>query len=253
MVSNPWTDDELIVACYIYKTDWSYSEKIRQALLHLGRNESSIKFRFGNFDNFKKGSGGFGNGGPHAKRIWDEYSKKPEEMAQLAEKIIDSGKVGFFSNSDSELAMMTGSMDLEEGSYREYITKYRVNQDKLRAATLRYANEKCCITGISDKSILVASHIKPWSACAPKEMTDVHNALCLNIFHDKLFDKYRMTVNESMEIIYDPILEKQIPEKLYRSMIGEYTEIKVNENNRPDPKYLEYHNNRFKAVTGQKV
>lgn len=253
MVSNAWSDEELIVACYIYNSDWSYSEKIRKALMHLGRNESSIKFRFGNFDNYRKGSGGFGNGGPHARKIWDEYSENPIKMAQLAEQIIEKGVVGCQSNTDSELAVMTGSADIEEGSYREYVTKYRVNQDKLRSATLLYSNNACCVTGINDSSILIASHIKPWSVCTPAEMTDVHNALCLNIFHDKLFDKYRMTVNESLEIIYDPKLEDSIPDKLYRSMIEEYTEVKVNDNNRPDPKYLEYHNNRFTAVTGQKV
>lgn len=64
-----------------------------------------------------------------------------------------------------------------------------------------------------------------------------------------VFDMLEM----DLEIIYDPKLEGSIPDKLYRSMIEEYTEVKVNDNNRPDPKYLEYHNNRFTAVTGQKV
>lgn len=197
--------------------------------MHLGRSESSVKFRFGNFDNYKKGKGGFGNGGPHARKIWDEYFDNPIEMAQLAEKIIKNGVVGCQSNSDSELAVIAGSVDIEEGAYREYVTKYRVNQDKLREATLLYSHDSCCITGINDRSILIASHIKPWSVCTPAEMTDVHNAFCMNIFHDKLFDKYRMTVNESMEIIYDSKLVECIPDKLYRSMIEEYTEVKVND------------------------
>lgn len=247
-----WSDEELIVACYIYNSGLSYSEKIRKALSHLSRNEASIKFRFGNFDNFRLGTGGFENGGTHAKKIWDDYSKDPKNMAKIAEEIIRKGIVGGQSNSDSESLVIMGAMDIEDGAYREQVTKYRVNQDKLREATLLYSHNTCCITGIKDPSMLVASHIKPWSVCSPKEMTDVHNALCLNTFHDKLFDRYRMTVNDSMEIIYDPKLEESIPDKLYRSMIEDYTEIKVNEENRPDPKYLEYHNNRFKVTTGQR-
>lgn len=174
-------------------------------------------------------------------------------MAQLAETIMEKGVVGCESNTDSEMALMIGSADIEEGSYRDYLSHYRVNQNHLREAALLCSHNTCCVTGINDRSLLIASHIKPWSVCTPAEMTDVHNALCLNIFHDKSFDKYRMTVNESMEIIYDPRLEGNIPDKLYRSMIEDHVEIKINENNRPDPRYLEYHNNRFKAITGIKV
>ena len=253
MRSNVWSDEELIVACYIYNSDWSYTEKIRRALQYLGRNESSVKFRFGNFDNFRKGAGGFANGGTHARKIWDKYQENPSEMAELAISLFNGGQVGSASNSESEMATELGVFDIEEGSYREYISKYRKNQDKLRAATLTCAGNRCCVTGISEPMFLIASHIKPWSVCEPKEKTDVHNALCLNTFHDSLFDKYRMTVNESMEIIYDPKLEDCIPEKTYRSMIQEYTEIKVNESNKPATKYLEYHNNRFTAITGIKV
>lgn len=253
MRPNVWSDEELIVACYIYNSDCSYSEKVRNALMYLGRNEASIKFRFGNFDNFKKGTGGFGNGGAHARRIWDLYTDDPEKMIASAKRIIQDGIVGCQSNSDSESIIMAGSLDIEKGSYREYNRKYRVNQNRLRDATLLCSHDTCCVTGINDPSILVASHIKPWSVCTPDEMTDVHNALCLNTFHDKLFDRYRMTINESMEIIYDPKLEEHIPDKLYRNMIMEYNEVKVNDMNRPDPKYIAYHNNRFTAITGIRV
>lgn len=253
MKGRPWSDDELIVACYIYNTDWTYTKKIEQSLLYLRRNESSIKFRFGNFDNYREGTGGFSNGGSGARKIWDQYSANPDEMALRAKEIIQKGKVGCESNSESEYRALEGSFDIDEGSYREHVAKYRVNQDKLRKAVLKTADHQCCITAISGDSLLVASHIKPWSACKPAEMTDVHNALCLNTFHDKLFDSYRMTVNESMEVIYDERLTKVIPDELYRPMIAECTQIKINEENVPKQEYLEYHNNRFRDITGQKV
>jgi len=252
MRSDLWTDEELIVACYIYNSEWSYTEKVRKGLIYLSRNESSIKKRFANFDFYKHGSG-LANGGVHAQSIWNEYAENDNAMAVLAEKMIQNGIVGKRSNTDSEMAMMIGSTDLSDSSYHEYAAKFESNQNELREKALTCANYKCSVTGISDKSILVASHIKPWSVCTPVEMTDIHNSLCLNIFHCELFDKYRMTVNESMEIVYDPELERSIPEGLYRSMVEEYTEIKVNDKNRPGTEYLEYHNNRFRAVTGLKV
>lgn len=69
MKGKPWSDEELIVACYIYNTDPTYRKKIEKALVCLGRNESSIKIRFGNFDYYKNGFGGFSNGGIHAREI----------------------------------------------------------------------------------------------------------------------------------------------------------------------------------------
>ncbi len=126
---------------------------------------------------------------------------------------IQQGKVGSFSNSESEQLKIQA--EIEAGYNKRYMTNFRVHQDELRKATLKFAGNKCCVTGITDPSFLIASHIKPWSVCSPNEMTDVHNALCLNVFHDKLFDGYRMTVNESMELIYDPKLKESIPEDLF--------------------------------------
>ena len=62
-----------------------------------------------------------------------------------------------------------------------------------------------------------------------------------------------MTVNEDMEIIYDPALSEVLPERVYRNLIEEYTEVKTNDGNRPGDDYLQYHNTRFSKITGIKI
>ena len=251
MSQNLWSDEELIVACYIYNMDLSYSEKVARGLSYLNRNESAVKKRFANFDYYKGGTG-LAKGGANAKRVWDEYTEKPLEMAFRAKTIIAHSCGGITSNSESELVAEIGIFDVKDKSYRAY-AEYREKVEKVRIETLACADNKCCITGMSDPTLLTASHIKPWSICTPDEMSDVHNTLCLNTFHDKLFDRYRMTISESMEIIYDPSLVDSVPEKVYQNMIERYTKINVKDVNRPYAKYLEFHNNRFTAITGVKI
>lgn len=254
MRNDLWSDDELTVVCQIYlRKNMTSSNKVRLAVLSTGRSEGSINRRFGNFQYYETGGEkGLANGGERALAVWNRFSDDPERLDAEAKRILNEGNIGSLSNTESERAVFVGTLELE-GFNRERITEVRVNQNKLREYTLKYAGGRCCVTGISDPAFLIASHIKPWSVCEPKERTDPHNALCLNAFHDKLFDGYRMTVTGDMEIVYDPKLEETIPERVYRNMISGYTEIRVNENNRPGEKYLAYHNTRFSKITGVKI
>ena len=75
----------------------------------------------------------------------------------------------------------------------------RINQSKFRKGVLENFNSSCCISGISESSLLVASHIIPW---ADKKETrlDPTNGLCLSPLFDKLFDKGYFTLSNELEI-----------------------------------------------------
>lgn len=49
--------------------------------------------------------------------------------------------------------------------------------------------KKCPITGIDDKRLLIASHIKPWVHSNNDERVNVKNGILLSPLFDKLFDK----------------------------------------------------------------
>lgn len=71
---------------------------------------------------------------------------------------------------------------------KEAIIKARVGQGIFRSNILKKYEEKCIITKISDKRLLVASHIKPWAVSNNDERIDSENGLLLNCLYDKLFD-----------------------------------------------------------------
>ncbi len=87
--------------------------------------------------------------------------------------------------------------NIEPGDVREAIIKARVGQSTFRDKLLNKYH-KCCICGIVNNKLLIASHIKPWSECENgQERTDFEsNGLLLCPNHDKLFDKGYITFND---------------------------------------------------------
>lgn len=71
---------------------------------------------------------------------------------------------------------------------KEQIVKARVGQGLFRRR-LAQVESSCRLTGVSDISFLVASHIKPWRVSSNEERLSGHNGLLLSPHVDLLFDK----------------------------------------------------------------
>ena len=73
---------------------------------------------------------------------------------------------------------------------------------KFRAKLFERWNDKCALTKINIRGLLVASHIKPWAACrdTPKDQTNIDNGLLLLSPIDKLFDLGYITFDEDGHI-----------------------------------------------------
>lgn len=94
------------------------------------------------------------------------------------------------------------------GDDRDAIVKVRINQDEFRKRLLkRYKG--CCLCGVSNPELLVASHIQPWSMSSKREKVDDENGLLLCPNHDKLFDRGFITFSDEGEIIISDKLSKK--------------------------------------------
>jgi hypothetical protein len=76
----------------------------------------------------------------------------------------------------------------------------RIKQSKFRRGVLDNFFNCCCISGISETSLLVASHIIPWSDKKQSRL-DPANGVCLSPLYDKLFDKGYFTISNDLRII----------------------------------------------------
>ena len=75
-----------------------------------------------------------------------------------------------------------------ESTEKEQLIKARKGQGKFRQNVEKLEN-KCRVTGISAKNLLIASHIKPWRKSSNLERLDGNNGLLLSPHIDKLFDQ----------------------------------------------------------------
>gem|GEM_PF-2896227 len=81
------------------------------------------------------------------------------------------------------------------GSDKIALVKARVNQGVFRERLVRQYG-KCCLCGVDEESLLIASHIKPWVESSPEERVDENNGLLLCPNHDRLFDRGFITFND---------------------------------------------------------
>ena len=90
---------------------------------------------------------------------------------------------------------------------RETLIKARVGQGAFRDALIaRWKG--CSVTGCAALSLLVASHIKPWSKCTtPAERLGAANGLLLTPNLDKLFDCGLITFDDRFRILLSPNLK----------------------------------------------
>lgn len=91
------------------------------------------------------------------------------------------------AEEESALEVIETSSDIPE-TEKEQLVRSRRGQGQFRL-NVQAVSPRCLLTGVSDQSFLIASHIKPWKDCSNKERLDGYNGLMLAPHVDKLFDR----------------------------------------------------------------
>lgn len=138
------------------------------------------------------------------------------------------------SDCDERIEKIEKNLDEFEGKERESLVKQRVNQDKFRKILIdRY--KSCCLCGVTYESLLVASHIKPWSKSDSHEKLDSGNGLLLCPNHDKLFDAGLISFADNGQILISEKLDEA--NRVYMN-ISDDMKVKVEDDNLV---YIKYH------------
>jgi hypothetical protein len=86
---------------------------------------------------------------------------------------------------------------LPRSTEREQLVIARVGQEVFRDGLLEYWERRCAVTGLSETTLLRASHIKPWAECeTDAERLDVFNGLLLAPHLDAAFDRGYITFDD---------------------------------------------------------
>ncbi len=119
---------------------------------------------------------------------------------------------------------------------RRQIIQARVGQGKFRHDLIEYWHG-CAVSGCTETSVMVASHIKPWRDADNKERMDLYNGLLLLPNYDKLFDTGLMTFDPSGKAFFSSLLDPADMGKM--GIVADCRLLWVEEEHK---RYLEYHN-----------
>ena len=161
-----------------------------------------------------------GGVGPSDLHVLSEYDAFDDEDVEqhLIETEIKEGTL-----SDTEILQMR---------------KSRKGQGEFRNAVFALV-DRCPITGVTQKSLLIASHIKPWRDCINlHERLDGHNGLPLSPHVDRLFDKGFITFGNHGELVVSGYLNAAVIQAWgFLELVG----VELLEVSSTRKEYLRYH------------
>lgn len=174
-----------------------------------------------------------------------------ENILKINESLSDEVEIINYSSNEEV-------QNLSDIRTRYHNQDYRVtNQEatiKVRGAAQRtfsnavrdnYRN-KCSITGIKTRELLVASHIIPWAADEDNRLNPANGILLSNLI-DKAFDKGYISFDDEYKLMISSKAEEDL--RLHEYLV-QYNRKRINTNggDLPDLRFLEWHrNNLFKG------
>jgi putative restriction endonuclease len=208
-----WTREEHIIAFHLYnkiefgKIHMRNPEVIELAAV-LGRKVGSASLKLANFARLDpvlqaRDITGLPHGSKGEIAVWREFQERPEALVLESTRLL-AEKLGY---DIAEVADIRESDLPPPGRDREALVKLRVNQSFFRNRVLSAFEFRCCVTGLTNRVLLTASHIVPWAKDA-KNRLNPRNGLCLNALHDRAFDRSLMWIEPDFIVRFSPELHQ---------------------------------------------
>ena len=206
-----WTLEQLKLAFCLYcelpfgKLHQRNPQIVELAKL-IDRTPSALAMKLVNFASLDpivrvSGRRGLGNASALDKEVWDEFHANWECLVVQCQQIRvslanEQGQPSEPVRSSSDDFVLTDYT----GETRDAIVRQRIKQDFFRRAVLSGYRGRCCISGVSDTRLLVASHIVPWRDDVTNRLNP-SNGLCLSAIHDKAFDQHLFSLTDDYRIL----------------------------------------------------
>ncbi|MDX7081665.1 HNH endonuclease [Serratia marcescens] len=246
-----WTREELLIAFTLYsqipfgKLHSKNPEIIHYAKL-IGRTPSALAMKLVNLASLdpyiiESGRSGLKGASNTDRELWKEMSQDADlfnQQCQTAMEHLDKPAAPEFDEEPKDFS----------GRDKFSTVKTRVDQNLFRKNVLEAYEYRCCITGLEEPALLVASHILPWSHSIEQRLNP-SNGLCLSILHDKAFDRGLITFNENFELVLSPQLKK-LKSSIYVENFKKYEgqKLRLPLSHLPNQEYIAFHRKRIFLV-----
>lgn len=214
-----WTAEQTKLAFHFYcQTPFgqlhSRNPKVIALAKLIGRTPDAVAMKCCNIASIDpamraRGISGLGNASALDRRVWDEFHADWDELAVECEALLEALRAKHEQPIlDPDMAdVVADVMQDFSGATRKALVHLRVRQSFFRRAVLSGYRFRCCISGVSDARLLVASHIVPWRD-DPAIRLHPGNGLCLSAIHDKAFDHHLFSLTDDHRVVLSPALEK---------------------------------------------
>ncbi|MDP2185906.1 MAG: DNA (cytosine-5-)-methyltransferase [Xanthomonadales bacterium] len=209
--SGLWTPEQTKLAFHFYcQTPFGQLHAKNKKLIELakliGRTPGAVARKCGNLAGLDpailtSGRVGLTNHSRLDEEIWNEFHADWERLAVECEqlRLYLLRDHGLKDNRSDENVDDLALSDFT-GETRQALVQQRIKQNFFRRAVLSSYRGRCCVSGVSNTRLLVASHIVPWSADKANRLNP-SNGLCLSAIHDKAFDSHLFTLTDDWRII----------------------------------------------------
>ena len=248
-----WTKEQLLLAINLYSKIrfgqmHASNKEVQDLAVIIGRSPSAVARKLGNFASFDpklqaRGVKGLENVSKLDREVWQEYLNNWDELFIESEALLAQKK----NTTIEELNPIENPepiITFGREALRQVVV--RLDQTAFRKMVLSNFNYTCCITGIDQPELLIASHILPWSENAGNRLNP-RNGLALNTLHDKAFDRGLITVTEDLTIRVSSILMNSTVPSI-RDNFAAYDGRSLISPKKfsPNIEFLKVHNGRFK-------
>lgn len=178
-------------------------------------------------------------------RLWINIDKGKWKNSDIANKkarklLEEKGVNIIFENNNyiEEIMFKDIILDNIDGQEKEAIVKLRLNQSVFRENLIK-KDPTCKICGMTNISLLIASHVKSWKESNSKEKLDRNNGLLLCPNHDILFDKHLISFDINGKIIISEFISNYDKKKLniHENIIIDLEKEQL--------EYINYHREKF--------
>lgn len=256
--SPNWSREQLKLAFYFYcQTPFgklhSRNPDIVELAKLIGRTSDALAMKLVNFASLdpsitSTGRRGLSGSSKLDREIWDEFHNDWERLAVECEQIRDYLRHQHHLPADSSAVyeVEIGTTDFI-GETRQVVIQQRIKQRFFRRAVLSSYRSRCCISGVSDTRLLVASHIVPWSEDKLNRLNP-SNGLCLSAIHDKAFDSHLFSLSDDWRIVLSAQL-RATKDSFLRDVFwpADGKAIELPEKFPPDRRFISHHRNGLLA------
>lgn len=247
-----WTREQLKLAFYFYcQTPFGKlhgrNPKIIELARLIGRTSDALAMKLVNFASLdpsitSTGRAGLKGSSRLDREIWDEFHADWEGLAveceHLRQLLMREHNI---AESDADDTTDMPEISDFTGETRTIVIQQRVKQQFFRRAVLSSYRGRCCISGLSDQRLLVASHIVPWRSDKSNRLNP-SNGLCLSAIHDKAFDNGLISLSDDLRVLVSAELIKhggEFVERVFAPIIGQ--SIEMPERFLPDIAFIKKH------------